>query len=265
MGLLTWANEPVDGTIENAENVYVGSYYDEEKDRYMVQSGGISAKNMADRVYLRVYVKSADDIFYSDLTSYSPKQYAMSRLEKSDSEEMKALCVAMLNYGAAAQLHFGYNTSNLANSEIPAPDFSGVTISGFNTMAGQGTDLAKLYSASLILKGATTLRFFFQVESGASFTATYNGQVLAVSKRSGLYYVDVLDIAAKDLDEDVTITICDGINTADVTFNPMAYCQGVHNDTSGAFNQATKNLVAALYLYNQAANNYFQHDQEINP
>jgi hypothetical protein len=46
--------------------------------------------------------------------------------------------------------------------------------------------------------------------------------------------------------------------TATVSFNPMAYCQGVQKDTSGAFDTQMKDLVAALFLYNQAANNYFK-------
>jgi hypothetical protein len=70
--------------------------------------------------------------------------------------------------------------------------------------------------------------------------------------------VDVVGISAKDLDEDVTITINDGTNAKDVSFNPMSYCQGVQNDTTGAFTVEMKNLVHALYLYNQAANVYFK-------
>jgi hypothetical protein len=163
--------------------------------------------------------------------------------------------MAMLNYGAACQRHFGYNTDDLANTGVTeTPDYSNVTIEGFNAVAGQGTENARFYSASLLLKSETTLRFFFT----GKVTATYNGQTLEVKERSGLYYVDVVGIAAKDLDEDVTITINDGSNTAEVSFNPMSYCQSVLNDTTGAFDQKAKDVVAALYLYNQAANVYFK-------
>ena len=126
-------------------------------------------------------------------------------------------------------------------------------------MAGQGTELAKLYSASLILKSETTLRFFFQVDSSVeNFAVTFNGEALTIKQRDGLYYADVVGIAAKDLDEDVTVTISDGTSTADISFNPMAYCQSVQNDTTGTFDQEMKDVVAALYLYNQAANVYFK-------
>jgi hypothetical protein len=167
------------------------------------------------------------------------------------------LCVAKGVLYVAVNLG-KFNTDNLANAELEAPDFSDVSIEGFNVVSGQGTGLAKFYSASLILKSETTLRFFFQVDSAATFTATYNGQTLEVKQRSGLYYVDVVGIAAKDLDEEVTITINDGSGTAVVSFNPMAYCQGVLNDTTGAFGAEMKDLARALYLYNQAANVYFE-------
>ena len=165
----------------------------------------------------------------------------------------------MLNYGAASQLHFGYKTDDLANADLTtAPDYSNVTIEGFNAVAGQGTALAKFYSASLILKSETTVRFFFQVDSTADFTASYKGQALTVNQRGNLYYVDVVGISAKDLDENVVITINDGTDSADVFFNPMSYCQGVLNDTTGAFTAEMQDLVCALYLYNQAANVYFK-------
>ena len=214
----------------------------------------VNAKEMTDIVLSQFFYEGGSTKEHT----YNVQTYAKHILANSTDEEMKDLVTAMLNYGAASQTHFGYNTDNMANAELAAPDYSDVIISGFNATPGQGTELAMLYSASLILKSETTLRFFFQVDSSAAFTATYNGQALEVKQRSGLYYVDVVGIAAKDLDEDVTITISDGTNTTDVSFNPMSYCQGVLNDTTGAFDQEMKDLVAALYLYNQAANVYFK-------
>ena len=233
---------------EGVQNVRSG-------ETYYVFSCAVDAKEMTDDVICQFFYDGGSTSAYT----YSVQTYAKRMLAKSSNENMKALAKAMLNYGAASQLHFGYNTDNLANAELEAPDYSGVTIDGFKTVAGQGTELAKLYSASLILKSETTLRFFFQVDSSVeNFAVTFNGEALTIKQRDGLYYADVVGIAAKDLDEDVTVTISDGTSTADISFNPMAYCQSVQNDTTGTFDQEMKDVVAALYLYNQAANVYFK-------
>jgi hypothetical protein len=217
---------------------------------YYVFTCAVNAKEMTDNVVSQFFYEGGS----TKAHTYNVQTYAKHILANSDDVAIKNLVVAMLNYGAASQIHFGYNTDALANAELAAPDYSGVTIEGFHAVSGQGTELAKFHSASLILKSETTLRFFFT----APITATYDGQALEVKQRGGLYYVDVVGISAKDLDEDVTVTISDGTNTADVTYNPMVYCAAVLNDTTGAFDQEMKDVVSALYLYNQAANIYFK-------
>jgi hypothetical protein len=68
---------------------------------------------------MRVYAKLSDGTYaYSSVTYYSAKFYAASIFGNSSNENMKALCVAMLNYGAAAQVHFDYKTDDLMNSVL---------------------------------------------------------------------------------------------------------------------------------------------------
>lgn len=222
---------------------------------YYMFTCSVNAKEMADDVICQFFYEGGST---AEIT-YNVKEYGNYIINNNDDASAKAMAQAMLNYGAASQLHFGHNTDNLANAELGTPDYSNVTIEGYNAEVGQGTELAKLYSASLILKSETTLRFFFKVDSSVeNFTVMLNGEALEVNVRSGLHYVDVVGIAAKDLDKAVTLTINDGTTTADVSFNPMSYCQGVLNDTTGAFDAEMKDLVAALYLYNQAAKEYFK-------
>ena len=216
---------------------------------YYVFTCAVDAKEMTDDVLSQFFYAGGSSKEYT----YSVQTYADYILTNSSNTKMKALVAAMLNYGAASQIHFNYRTDNLANAGLEAPDYANVNITGFGAVSGQGTELAKLYSASLILKSETTLRFFFRVEGSATLTVTYNGQPLEVMERSGLYYVDIVGISAKDMSESVTVTISDGTSTTEVFFNPMSYCQGVLNDKTGAFGSEMKNLVCALYLYNQAA------------
>lgn len=240
-------------TMANGQVIQVPVSQGEKKtmsgETYYVFSCAVNAKEMTDQVTGQFFYKGGSTKEHQ----YSIKAYADLILNTSRDAKLKVLIEAMLNYGAASQLYFGYNTDKLANSGLETPDYSAVSIQGFTVPSNQGTELVKFQSASLILKSETTLRFFFN----GKFTATYKGQNLEVVKQGSWYYVDVVGISAKDLGSNVTITISDGTNTTDIVCNPMVYCAAVLKNNTGAFNQELKNTVAALYLYYQAAAAYF--------
>jgi hypothetical protein len=168
MGLLTWSSAPVDGTIDNAEHVMSGAAYDAEKDRYMVTTPSIPAKNLGDDIYMCVYAKTDSGIVYSDIITYSPKQYAYSRLAKSTVPQMQKLCVAMLNYGAAAQTYFGYKTDALVNADLSNDTYASI-VSGLGITA---------YDSSLFSGAFATV----SNEKLGEFKATTNGFVSAENK-----------------------------------------------------------------------------------
>ena len=117
-GLLTWNVAQVNGTIATAQNVISGAT-DAGDGRYWVCTDGIPAKKLGDVIYFKVYAKLADGTYvYSSLLTTSPKKYAMNKINDSDDPELKALCVALLNYGAAAQNYFGYKPYSLANADL---------------------------------------------------------------------------------------------------------------------------------------------------
>jgi hypothetical protein len=165
----------------------------------------------------------------------------------------------MLHYGAASQLHFGYNTTSLANSGLEAPDYSGAVIEGFEVNRNQGTSLVAFAGASLLLKSETTLRLFFNVDSSAaaSLTISYKGEALALSQRSGKYYVDIPNISAKNLDDDFVVSVFDGTDTAEVSYCPLSYCASILANVNGTYTKQLQDVAVALYEYNKAANNYF--------
>ncbi len=121
MGLITWSAKPEIATMVTAEDQISGAAYNSATGEYMVRTNGIPAKKLGDNVYFRVYARLADGTYvYSSLTYYSAKIYAYERLQNSENADTKALCVAMLNYGAAAQTHFGYKTDALVNADLTA-------------------------------------------------------------------------------------------------------------------------------------------------
>ena len=174
-------------------------------------------------------------------------------------EKVKPLIQAMLNYGTYAQTHFGYNLEHLA---LENASVAGVTVADLASFAGtgtQGTAKAPLISVSLILKTETTMRLYFQPTADVeSLTVTLNGEPLPVTVKRSYSYVDVTNISAKDLDTSYIVVVNDGFETVEVTYNPMTYCYNVLNAQAGTYQQDLVDLVKALYLYNQAANAYFE-------
>ena len=226
----------------------------------------VPAKEQADDIVVRIY--DAEGNLLAEET-YCAKDYADKVLQTTDEEhaELRNLVSALLNYGAYAQTHFKHNTSDLANKNVPAAyaaeyaeAFAAVDASTLADYAATGFDKGKnvtLTSASLILESETTMRLFFTVKNVdiEDVTFTCGDKVLTANKRGNLYYVDVTNIAAKDLNKSFTVSINDGAETYEVTYSPMNYCYNVLK--SDAASETMKNVAKAIYLYNQAAIEYF--------
>ena len=246
-------------TMADGEVIQIPASQSKLIGEYDVFTCEVAAKEMTDIITSQFYYDNGKAAFTEKPHVYNVRAYAKHVLESNS--EAQALMEAMVNYGAASQAYFDYNTGDLANSIqdkdgnslVAVPDYENVHITEFDFDRGQGTENVKLYSASLILNSETTLRLFFN----GNITAAYQGKSLEVKYRGGLYYVDIVNIAAKYLDDDVTVTINDGTDNAEISFSPMSYCQLVEQDTTGSFSTEMKNLARALYLYNQAADDYF--------
>ena len=219
----------------------------------------VSAKEMTDEITARFFYGEESTAQYL----YSVKMYSDNiRGNMPEDNKLIKLLDAMLRYGAASQLQFRYHTERLADEGMEPVDYTDLQISGFVPNYSQGTKAVVLAGTSLLLNSETTLRYFFQADPGVeTFTVTYQGEELPVLVRNGLHYVDVENISAPDLDEIFTVTVYDGIESADVSFSPMAYCESVKANAQGIHNEIMQNLVSALYLYNRAANDYFSSEE----
>ncbi len=246
-------------TLEKGEQIKIPATRGErtlyEGKYYYVFTCAVSAKEMTDTVISQFFYEGG----MSEQYSYSVKTYADRILNSNSSQALRNLIYAMLNYGAASQIHFEYHTERLANAGQTIPDYTAIKVDGFPVNTQQGTKLATYAGASLLLTSETTLRIFFQVDESVKeqFTVTYEGQELSLGIRSGRYYADIPNISAKDLDNFFTLTIYDGTETATVTYAPMSYCGSVIENAKGVHDRELQDVCAAMYLYNQAANAYF--------
>ncbi len=76
---------------------------------------GLAAKEMGDTFYVTIY--NADGVAISNAKVDSVRDY-VARAYASQNATGKTMLVDMLNYGAAAQVHFNYDTDELCNNEL---------------------------------------------------------------------------------------------------------------------------------------------------
>lgn len=287
-GMLVFNTDPGVADIAKADQKYDAPVYVESDNLYACTTTGIAAKEMGDSRYYCAYAKLADGtIVYSDLNQYSPKHYAMSRLENSENENLKALCVAMLNYGAAAQSYFGYKTDALMNADLT--DAQKALVGEYNADLFTGAvaaDPAKVNScfaateagfqqksASVSFDGAFALNFYFDLDRENSEVVFYywtkeayesadelsdtncTGSIVAAADANGIFHAPITGIAAKDLDDTIYIAATYTIDgetfcSGVIAYSLSTYCMRHANGNMGQLAQAT-----AMYGY--YAENYF--------
>ncbi len=232
------------------------------EDRTYKFSCEVAAKEMADMIT----AKFISDSYESGGHLYSVKQYVKTMLEKESSYDKKAvdLAKAMIYYGGYAQSLFGYNTENLAYAEVgldaAVSGVSGVTaeqLSGFSHDTSKTISGVTYVGSRLVLEAETSFQPYFRISTDVldSTKFLYKDVELTPVQDGSYYYISIDDIAAKDLDEEHTITVQRGDASVEMTFVPLTYAKDVHAKMSD--NTDLVNLVNALYLYNKAADAYF--------
>lgn len=288
-GMITFSSKVPVWNVNNAENVIPGCVYDSSTGYYYATSNGIEAKRLGDTLYLSVYCQMNDGTYvYSKLASYSPKTYAYNQLKSSSDVKVKALMVSMLNYGAAAQSYFNYNTGALVNKDLTTAQKSLLQNYSTSMIASVGkVDSAKVgifknnggfskrvpaitfgsafsinyfFVPSNVPNGGMKLYYWNQSDYNAAGTLTPSNATgsIKLTLVDGQYQGDVKGISAKDLDE--TIYVAAGYNS-----NGGSYCSGVLPYSIGAYcvSQAAKGgdvkpLAEATAVYGYYAKQYFK-------
>ena len=209
-----------------------GSSYDVEipvdqfeySDSYYKFTCEVAAKEMASEVKLTLITNGQE---YT-LGTYTVKQYCESIISGTfGSEQLKNVARTMLNYGAASQVHFGYNIANLANdSEFMTEEDKVIGTTDLSAYApvfeGEAGEV-KFYGATLSLKSETSLKFYFQIENPAAenMGINVNGLSGATLEPAGgdFYMFAITDIPAHMLGEAYTLKT-DGLT---ITYSALSY------------------------------------------
>lgn len=225
---------------------------------YRVATQKVAAAQMTEEVKAELLV---NDAVVSKATQ-TVKGYADQLLEVSETQSaLVSLVKAMLHYGAYAQIHFNVNTDNLANAGLGLVDLSTVTSVKVPTGSWEGTidDKDPVSSASLLLKSGTTLRYILNSELEAVLDeCKYSINSTSVELKTaanGVKYVEYENIPAAKLDDAYTLTVTYDEQVATVTYGPYDYISTAI--TSNGVDDTVRDTAKALYLYNVAANAYF--------
>ena len=221
----------------------------------------VAAKQMNDTITAQI--KQGATVI--ETNHYSVAKYATRIVANAGGEfdsfahltELQTLCEAMLVYGAKAQLKFTYNTGSLASNADP----TALTDAEKGALGAYGTaDLSpfglSFTSSSLVLESNTVHRLYFDVTDAAALgatTITCGTKTLTAVVDGNTAYVDIPNIAARNVLKNYTVTFTSGANTAKLRVNAGAYIK----NALGGTDDALKAVVTALYRYSTAAEAYF--------
>ena len=221
-------------TYSAAENTY--------DDGYCYVSASVAAVQMTDEITVQI-VNGSDA---SVTKTYTVVQYAQTVLADETLSQYHQLVKEMLNYGAAAQSYFSYNTGNPANAGITGAGESDVPETADQEMSVTGEiDGISFYAASLVYSNKVAVRLYFSGDvtdhTFSDGTNTYEPVLLDTYS-----YIEISGIDPQNWDDAVVITV-DGALT--VSYSPMNYI--VRMNVKGS--ESLKALLKAMYNYHLAA------------
>lgn len=289
MGMITYREKVSSWNVETADYVIPGATYNASTGRYVSASQGIHAKYLADTIYLAVYAKLTDGTYaYSKLASYSPVQYATNQLKNSTDTKLKQLVVAMLNYGAEAQLYFGHNTNALSNATLTAEQKGLVETYRSDMVTGvPAASAAKQgifannsgFSSrkpAISFEGAFCINYFFTPnyvpDSGITLyywnaadynaadeltTANATGKIMLEGSGTGEYRGDIAGIPAKALSDAVYVAAAYKSDGTVWTSGVLGYSIGAYCSSQASKGGEVSNLAMATAVYGYHTKQYF--------
>ena len=207
---------------------------------YYVFKCRVPAKDMETQIKARLIDGDRAGTEYT----YSVKDYADHLLEHRNDTEQYAkaapLVEKMLLYGTYAKAYFDKITlDDPGVTEIPAPATEFAL-----------PDSISYEGATLSLKSETSLSLYFRSSETLSFSV--DGKTFETAKSGEDQVVRIRGIGAGELQDSFTITVNGQYR---VVYSTMNYCARVVDGTTQ--DETLINAVKALYLYSQAAAEYF--------
>ena len=189
-----------------------------------------------------------------DTINYSVYTYCRQIITGDYAENLKDLARATLDYAAAAQDYFDYNTENMATKDATGGFYNNVAGADLSTVAGVSAAPSCITKASVVVKSDLEINLFSLTPievTGASMDATKGkDRFAATSYQSGDYYVvHIAGIEPANMDNTITVNTSEG----DIVMTANAIIKLMLNSNDAKL----VTLAKAMYLYGAAANAYF--------
>lgn len=214
------------------------------------------------------------------LTQYSVKDYLNTIVQNKDKKEEygKAgdIASAILNYGARAQIYFGYKTDSLVNSALSDAEIKKVdsilaqdikkAITNKESGVLENNDF-KYYGASLVCKSDTGMKLYFENKNSLSLKEIEKKYDISVkdckkqiskSINGNMICITINDLSATELDDNFVVQITNKQNSSQsmsVSTSPYIYIK----KSMDSGNAKLINLCKAMYWYSQKAMEYSMH------
>lgn len=220
---------------------------------YYIFKCRVAAKEMSSEIKAQIIDGDKQGVLYT----YSVKEYADYLIEnayENDGVTVKDQMFAEAVPLARAMLRYGEYATAYFSGDDSLEDIEGVTID--EKYAQYTSDLpaegVTLEGSTLSLKSETTLSLYFKSDETLSLTC--DGKTVETVPNGAYQVARIRGIPAKELQDNFTLTVKAGEATYTVTYSPMNYCYDALN---GETSNTLKNVVKALYLYSEAAKEYF--------
>ena len=191
-----------------------------------------------------------------DTIDYSVYTYCRDIIENYNgekAEEMKELAKSTLDYAAAAQTYFNYNTDNMATVDATGDFYNNVAGADFSSVPGVTAAPGCIKRVSIVVKSDLEINLYSldPIEvTGKSIEADAPRFNAETGEKNGDYYcVHIAGIDAANMNKTFTVTTSEGpiTMTANTVIKMMA----------GSSNANLATLAKAMYLYGAAASAYF--------
>ena len=247
---------------------------------------GVSAKEMGDIIHAKTFGKDAEGrVILLAAEEYSIKEYTDNQFPKTTTAivKLKPLLVNLLNYGAAAQVNFEYNSANLVNADL-TDELKALAVSERTYVSVKDFDNAfypenDIFSRSLVLKNAVEVNLIlkkselkkiitdedysdlnivveYETTSGSKSYANYSIADETIQPNGTSYYVaSFRDITAANMSTAFVASVYDGETyLGNTTYSIESYTASYYNSAD----ENLANLVKALTAYGDAAAAYLK-------